>query len=70
MFYTLSETNFAILATLKLSSANALNLGKSNNLSFGKELKGKYLLIFICQNTFVLFLPSPLLINVVKLQKH
>ena len=38
-FYTLSQTNFSISATFKFSSANALNLDKSNNLSFGKELK-------------------------------
>ena len=34
-----SRTNFAILATFKLSSANAFNSGKSNILSFSKLLK-------------------------------
>ena len=31
-------TNFAMLATFKLLSANALNLEKYNSLSFDKEL--------------------------------
>ena len=38
MFSTLSKTNFAILATFELSSANALKLGQSIVLSFWKEL--------------------------------
>ena len=38
MFSTLSETNFAILATFKFSSANALNLDESKILLCGKEL--------------------------------
>ena len=42
MFSTLSQTNFAILATIKFSSANVLNSDISNLLSFGKELKLMY----------------------------
>ena len=42
MFSTLSRTNIATVATLKLSSANALNLDKSDSLSFGKELSNMY----------------------------
>ena len=38
MVSLLSQTNMAITATLELSTANALNLDKSNMLSFGKEL--------------------------------
>ena len=37
---TLTKTEIFILATLNLSSANALNLDHSKILSFGKELKG------------------------------
>ena len=42
MFYTLSQTFFAISAAFELLSANALNLDKSNNLSFGKKLTYYY----------------------------
>ena len=38
MFYTLLNTNFAILATYKLLSANALNLDQPKYLSRGKGL--------------------------------
>ena len=38
MFSILSQTNFAILATFQLSSANSLNLDTSNILPFGKQL--------------------------------
>ena len=38
MFSTLSKTNFAISATFKLSSANALKFSQSMVLSFGKKL--------------------------------
>ena len=43
MFSTLSRREIIILATFDLSSANALNLVSSKTLSFGKELKRKYL---------------------------
>ena len=38
MFSTLSKTGMIILETMNLSSANALNLVKARNLSFGQEL--------------------------------
>ena len=38
MFSTLLRTNFNFSLTFILLSANALDLGKSKNLSFGKEL--------------------------------
>ena len=38
MFCTISKTEIAIVATFELSSANALNLIFSKNLSFCKEL--------------------------------
>ena len=39
VFSTLSRREIIILQTFDLSSANALNLVKSKNLPFGKELK-------------------------------
>ena len=51
MYFTLEKTEILILATLNLSSVNALNLEQSKILSFGKELRlhvplgfGKYLI--------------------------
>ena len=37
-FFTLSQTNFAIFVIFELSSAYALNLDKSDILSFGKGI--------------------------------
>ena len=38
VFSTLPEANFSCSVTLNMSSANALNLDQSKNLSFGKEI--------------------------------
>ena len=38
MFFALSQTNFAILATFELSSASVLNLNRSNIFLLGKDL--------------------------------
>ena len=38
MFSTLPETNFNVSVRFILSSASALNLDQSKNLSFGKKL--------------------------------
>ena len=39
VFFSLSQTEIIILATLNLSSANAFNLAKTKSLSFGKQLR-------------------------------
>ena len=39
VFYPSQKTNFNFSVTFILTSANALNLDKSKNLSFGKELE-------------------------------
>ena len=50
MFATLSRRIFIISATFNLSSANALNLGQSKILSFGKETNETHL--SLCNNSF------------------
>ena len=47
-FLTLSKTNFVFYVTIILMSENALNLDKSEILSFGKELKDFYVMQAKC----------------------
>ena len=45
MFSILPETDFSYSVTLNFLSANAFNLDQSKNLSFGKELKTKFITV-------------------------